>query len=334
MAAKYKDFRKRALNISYFDFWRVIFLRRLEQGFLNCLQEGHLSPLIDRVTEDKDLDLQIRDNYINIYYKGNSLLKLGPTKGLKYKPIINSKFTFGLSLPEELHDTVSTQQFIDLIPWLKENIQKYGKSSLEIEYEQLLIRANNLELKNNSEYFIIDRQYTTEARDRFDLTGFFWDRDGRKRGQTVPLCFFELKFALNSDLKEVHDQIQRYYNHIANNSKNFAQECHQVFNQKVSLGLLNQPRDRMDALQTLNFSENVEDYKFILVLIDYNPNSTLFGLDKLKQLPFASQISIFEAGLTIVEAECERYTITKYVLGIDAAWTARNPSEITLVRWK
>ena len=274
-------------------------MRGLNQDFLNCLTEGHLSPLIDRVKEDKDLDLQIRNNYINIYYKGNSLLKLGSTKGYKYKPIINNKFTYGLSIPNELADAITTQQFLRQIPWLKENIQQHGKFSLETEYEQLLIRANNLELRNNSEYFVIDRQYTTAQRDRFDLTGFFWDRDGRKRGQTVPLCFFELKFALNSDLREVQDQIQRYYNYIANNSKSFAQECHQVFNQKIILGLLNQPKDRMDALKTLAFSENVEDYKFILVLIDYNPNSTLFALDKLKQLPFASQISIFETGFAM-----------------------------------
>jgi hypothetical protein len=41
----------------------------------------------------------------------------------------------------------------------------------------MIIRANNYKPRNNSEYFIVDRQYTVDV-GRFDLTGFFWDRNG------------------------------------------------------------------------------------------------------------------------------------------------------------
>jgi hypothetical protein len=40
---------------------------------------------------------------------------------------------------------------VNRIPLLKENIIRYGKSSLEIEYEQMIIRANNYEPRNNTE---------------------------------------------------------------------------------------------------------------------------------------------------------------------------------------
>ena len=51
-------------------------MRHLSEGFISNLKHGYLSGIVQRVIEDKDLDLQIRDNYLNIYYKGNSLLKL------------------------------------------------------------------------------------------------------------------------------------------------------------------------------------------------------------------------------------------------------------------
>lgn len=167
-----------------------------------------------------------------------------------------------------------------------------------MEYEQLLIRANNLEPKNNSEYFIVDRQYATENRDRFDLTGFYWNSIARKKGQTV-LCFLEIKFALNTDIKEVHSQINRYYDYISKHSKRLAEECQEIFRQKVLLGLLNQSQERMEALESLTFSENVDDYEFILVLVDYNPNSSLFNQTSLLNLPFASQMKIFQTGFAM-----------------------------------
>ena len=57
---------------------------------------------------------------------------------------------------------------------LKENIIQHGVSSLEVEYEQLFIRANNNEPRNNSEYFIVDRQLTMPRRDRIDLSAVYW----------------------------------------------------------------------------------------------------------------------------------------------------------------
>ena len=51
-------------------------MRRLSQTFMDCLTTGFLAPLRDCVADDADLNLEIRANYLNVYYKGNSLLKL------------------------------------------------------------------------------------------------------------------------------------------------------------------------------------------------------------------------------------------------------------------
>ena len=153
-------------------------MRQLSRTFLHSLGSGFLSGLTQRVIADKDLDLEIRDNYINIYFKGNSLLHLSEITPERYRPKIDPKFLKGLIL-DDLTDELTVQNFLSLIPTIKENIVLLGKSSLEIEYEQMIIRANNYEPRNNSEYFIVDRQYAAGHAGRFDLTGFYWDRIGR-----------------------------------------------------------------------------------------------------------------------------------------------------------
>ena len=154
-------------------------MRELSISFMEALQSDFLSGILQTVHNDKDLDLQIRENYINLYFKGNSLLKLSEGVDNNYKVDIHSKFVDTLEIPLSLKNEKSTELFLQAVPALKENIIRIGKTSLEVEYEQLIIRANNREMRNNSEYFLIDRQYSL-AKERFDLMGFYWNRNGRR----------------------------------------------------------------------------------------------------------------------------------------------------------
>lgn len=103
---------------------------------------------------------------------------------------------------------------------LKNNVIqiKLKRPPLEIEYEQLLIRSNNLNKNVNSEIFLTDRQYADKINNsRFDLSGFFWSRKNRKRNQTVPLTFIEVKYSLNPDISDIDKQIDKYYNVVNRN---------------------------------------------------------------------------------------------------------------------
>ncbi|MEN9933985.1 MAG: hypothetical protein RLZZ387_564 [Chloroflexota bacterium] len=144
-------------------------MRGLSPNFITALQSGILSGLRQRVLADNDLDLQIRDGYLNIYYKGNSLLKLTEQGGGRYRVTINAKFTGDVRLPD-ITNVATAEQFLRAIPQLKEAIITHGASSLEVEYEQLIIRSNNQETRTNSDYYIVDRQYVDGAA-RFDLVG-------------------------------------------------------------------------------------------------------------------------------------------------------------------
>src|SRR5690349_4364955 len=113
-------------------------MRKISQTFLDCLKSGFLSEITEYVRRDHDLNLEIRDGYINIYYKGNSLLKLAEAGfHLYYKAEIHKKFLEGLSISPDFTKG-SVPEFIKNIPLLKENISKYGQRSLELEYEQMI----------------------------------------------------------------------------------------------------------------------------------------------------------------------------------------------------
>jgi hypothetical protein len=92
-------------------------VRQLSETFMSVLQGGFLTPLIQRVRSNPDLDLQIRDNYLHIYYKGNSLLKLGEADTTRYKPEIHRKFLSGMVVPD-LVDKETTSRFLRYIPQL------------------------------------------------------------------------------------------------------------------------------------------------------------------------------------------------------------------------
>jgi hypothetical protein len=186
-------------------------------------------------------------------------------------------------------------QFLKNIPLVKENIIKHGKHSLELEYEQMIIRANNFERRNNTEYFIVDRQYAVKE-GRFDLSGIYWKTNGRQRNREASVCLMEIKFALNKDIRDVHEQLARYYEPIKNNAAQIAEELESVFRQKLELNLFDQEAKRLKAMKTLIFSRDIEDFQFIIVLVDYNQNSTLLNLESIGKLPFANQIKIFYTG--------------------------------------
>ena len=106
----------------------------------------------------------------------------------------------------------------------------------------------------------------------------------------------EIKFALNSDIKEVHKQLERYYKAIKPIAGDIAQENEVILRQKIDLGLFNQPENRLDAMKTLSISKDIDKFQFILMLVDYNPNSKQLNLDNLKNLPFSDQIKLFYSG--------------------------------------
>ncbi|MFN8256033.1 MAG: hypothetical protein U0W24_10120 [Bacteroidales bacterium] len=267
-------------------------MRTLNPNFIIEFKSGKYKRLIDKVITDSDLDFQIRENYVNIYYKGNSILKLWENSTFE----IHQKFVKNTSLPEK--GTFLINDFLSALPKIKENVNevKSKRPTLEIEYEQLFIRSNNTV---NSELFITDRQFADKedgADIRFDLTGITWSQP-RKRGQTVPLTFVEVKYGLNNDIKNLSNQLQRYYDKVKSKVNDIVKETQSLLDLKADLGLFGYKGP--SALQSLTVSNTIEHAIFIIALIDYNPNSKLFDIDNITSLSFSNQIRIFYCGFSI-----------------------------------
>jgi len=149
-------------------------MRGLSSYFFNELKTGSLILLLDYVHNDNTLDLEIRDNYINIYYRGGNVLRV------KYKR--NSGFLFHFDekylkkhpfiIPSTLENLENKQDWDNFFPLAKQAMDYYitKNTKQEREFQQLVVRENNnSSIANGTDYFIIDIEYDNHADARFDL---------------------------------------------------------------------------------------------------------------------------------------------------------------------
>ena len=50
--------------------------RQISEKMLNAFLSGDLSPLLEAVKKDDTLDLELRGDSVNIYYRGGSIFKI------------------------------------------------------------------------------------------------------------------------------------------------------------------------------------------------------------------------------------------------------------------
>lgn len=283
-------------------------MRRLKEQFFYNLSSDFLYPLIQVVQEDWDLDLEIRDNSITIYFKGHDLLTVNE-RNQKYI-VSENEFYTNLDAPKELSEEEGVHKLISIFPVIKQNIISHAHESkklIEQEFEQLVIRANGHEKSIKTEYFITDRQYQIK-KDRFDLLGIYCKKGLQNTSREVPMCLIEVKYGQNTDISNLGVQLERYYSAVKekDNINQIAEDCERVFRQKLDLGLFEQDEDRIRAMKKLNFSRKIEDFQFIVVLVDFNPISNRLRYGEISNLKFHDQVRIYQTGLALWEKKLLR----------------------------
>lgn len=278
---------------------------------LNPVEGGVYGPLVELVRKTKDLHLEFRGRLdlnnsetdvpdgeaIGIYYKGNCVLNLQSNGKFK----IASAFTEGLKIPSSLRTDDDVRSYLTVLPVIMFKVAARGKTSMEIEYEQMIIRANNFERRINSEYIILYNQYNA-GKERWDLLAVKWPRKARRK-PTGQLVLIEVKYALNPDIKKGHEQLQQYYEYLEKNMDDLCRELELILRQKLALGLIEKNLAQARQLEKLILERDLNKTEIIFYLVDYNPNSVWKKemIKEARELPFSGQIRIADGGFAMWE---------------------------------
>lgn len=229
-----------------------------------------------------EFDFAIRDNYFNIYYKGNSLAKVEPKKNDFYKVSINTKFfdktkadtpTFYTSKKDSDNIVLTNKQLHRFFQrkHLTEFASRIKKvhNGEEIDFEQSLITDN----LNRVDFIFIDRQVTDTKlkRKRLDLLAL-----KQVEGNQYKFVVSEVKLGNNSELKgKVASQLDRYVEHIKDNFDSYKICYEKQFEQKRELGLIKSP-----TISKINIIKPVEG----IILVGGYSGIAIKQIDELKKI--------------------------------------------------
>lgn len=249
------------------------------------------------VTKDQTLDLQIRNNYIDIYYRGGCLLKITNKKEGVFS--FNCDYLANCQGEEKIREALENikqevdckskvDDWLNLIPFIKQCMDHYFSKNdrSEREFQQLVVRENNhigllssttldevlFKAKNKisrlSDYYICDIEYKTPTEKEVDIIAALLPGLDRGEKQKARLSFIEMKYGdmqidgkdsgLLTSLKYVEDMIV-----INGKLSEIKEEMLDNFNQKRELGLMNL------SFKLVNFNELKPE--FIFLLANHNP---------------------------------------------------------------
>lgn len=276
--------------------------RILDKSFEAALREGVLAPLLSLVQRDRDLIAEIRTDLLDIYCKGQRLISVERGRAGAYRFRSHEKFWAERAL-DASDDAVVKTFCSDTVPFIKQRIAELAARGKEIEFEQSLVRANNLE-GLNTDYIAVDRQGVSEdGKGRTDVVGVYWPGDKRIGNAPLAPALIEVKFGLGGGVEGVTEQIGRYFDDLRSTLPTFSRDLENQLHQKARLGLLTGLSEGAQAkIQRLRVSDRIQDVRVVIALVDYNPRAARLDLDALRALPFAHQIDLFFLGFGLWRA--------------------------------
>ena len=177
--------------------------RGITDGFVRQLTEGGiLFPLLERVRNDDTLSLEIRNGYVNIYYRGGRLLGLhARANDTKFATEFDERYfgaeaAYHLERPKPPNTTITFEAdataWVDAFATYKQamDIRFSLHPKIEREYQQAVVRDNNRHATGElTDYVIVDIEYSQSAAAvpgqktgyRFDMVGFRWPAQGKTR---------------------------------------------------------------------------------------------------------------------------------------------------------
>ncbi len=224
-----------------------LFARGLSEAFLEELTNGLLRPLVDLSTEKK-LNLEIREDYINLYDGRGALLKLSNRKNgykveihRKYEPspAVAPKLTGSSRVNTIKASEVATwiEAFVKAFPDLQENARKFDKDEGRDEYE--ICMANRA---GSRAAIVLDRQLQLKgtAASKVDLLAVTMS-DGKP--DAVVLIALKKESVSLLELMKGVDQLSNYSKLYAPQGilrTDVADSLQTIVTQKSSLGIMDE----------------------------------------------------------------------------------------------
>jgi len=246
---------------------------------MSDLLTGRLEKVLSYIRKDNTLDLEIREKFINIYYRGGNILRI-TEKGIhsyefefdsNYLPTKSSGFTHPSSVTDwDLY-----------FPMLKQAMDFYFSKHRkeEREYQQLVVRENNYSsISNGTDYFIIDIEYDNHEHARFDLVAVEWPSKASHRklakDYKPKLVVIEMKYgdgALTgtAGMKKHLSDFNLFIKSPA--FAIFKKEMLDMFSQKRELGLIPCLSSSKNSNPITQFNETIE---LAFIIANHDPDST------------------------------------------------------------
>ena len=122
-------------------------MRVLSESFMSDLKQGKLNRLLQIVQKDDTLCLEIRENYINVYYRGGNILRVSemdPGYSIKFDCNYCVKGNTIWTQPD-FSNLQTIDDYIDALPLLKRemdlwfmNIQKMKEKPSSLSLKKII----------------------------------------------------------------------------------------------------------------------------------------------------------------------------------------------------
>ena len=276
--------------------------RGISEAFVGQLTDGVLRPILERLRRDDTLSPEIRNGYIDIYYRGGRLLNLrANAKADKFTTAFDERYCvegeWCPKLPPNPGKTIESpeqaQAWVDVFAPHKQimDIHFCKRPKIEREYQQAVVRDNNRHGSGErSDYLVVDVEYAQspgafplrKANYRFDMVGFRWPLAAERRGRDVVMpVIMEMKagdgaLASTAGLAKHVDDIEAFLEPAGGEAHSgpyllMCQELLNSFALKRRLGLPSVPK-RMEKLQISKVTARPE---VIFVIANHQPASSV-----------------------------------------------------------
>jgi hypothetical protein len=265
--------------------------KAISDKFMNDLTEGgRLHELTQRVRNDDTLMLALRGDYINVYYRGGSILHLSEqdngyaarfdTNYFKERPV-----TLPPSAIQEPGDCLT---WVTALPELKEAMNRHFARTRksEREFQQLVAWENNRSaISNDTEYFITDIEFADRDQGaKLDMVGLKWLSNHRKDETRCTPVLIEMKYSIGA-----YDGEAGIAKHIADLEQILANPAKRESINKT----IEDQFDQLRNLKLIRFNEHVNYSRaavsgrpeVVFLLANHNPRSKklLNILDEIKE---------------------------------------------------